>query len=157
MIKPMMKTVVTPDDYKNYFNQDLVYILTGASDSDSEYPKTFLADVQDFLFDWCDEHGFRRVKFEDLTEMQLRYLQQAVLLQAKYVIKNGSLGIGLESGIDAERGRVLSKEDIEASEVPTRVVTKLHKAGLFNLKMKNRPRINRGYPGVMGIFTGEDY
>lgn len=150
------KTVVTPDDFKTLFGKDLRYILSG-SDNDSNYPNVFLSMVQGFLMDWCDEHGFRRVKFNELTPVQLDYFKKAVLYQVYYVWKNGSLGLGLESGIDAERGRLISIEDIRASEVPGRVVTMLHKSGMFNLKMKNRQRVNRGYPGIMGAYTGEDY
>ena len=148
--------VVTPDDFKNMFGKDLHAILA-QSVNDSNFPNTFLSMVQDFLIDWCDEQGCRRVHFKDLLGMQLEYFKRAVLYQAYYVTKNGSLGLGLESGIDNERGRIISMADIKASEVPARVVTLLHKSGLFNLKLKNRPRFNRGYPGVLGSFTGEDY
>ena len=152
---PITPLVVTPDDFKNMFGQDLPTILAG-SDNDSNYPFVFLRMVQDFLMDWCDERSFRRVRFAELTGMQLQYFQKAVLYQAYYTWKNGSLGLGLESGLDTDKGKVLTLEDIQAVEVPPRVVAMLHKSGLFNLKMKNRPRINRGYPGIMGLYTGED-
>ena len=153
---PVPELVVTPDDFKNMFGQDLATILA-ESDNDSNYPFVFLRMIQDFLMDWCDEQGFRRVKFHELNGMQLQYFQKAVLYQAYYTWKNGAVGIGLESGIDTDKGRVLTQEDIRAAEVPPRVVTLLHKSGLFNLKMKNRPRFNRGYPGIMGVYTGEDF
>ena len=153
---PITPLVVTPDDFKNMFGQDLAFMLAG-SDNDSNYPTVFLRMVQDFLMDWCDEQGFRRVKFNDLTGVQLQYFQKAVLYQAYYTWKNGGLGIGMESGIDTDKGKILTIEDIRAAEVPGRVVILLHKSGLFNLKMRNRPRISRGYPGVFGIYTGEDY
>ena len=153
---PIVKLVVTPDDFKNMFGKDLAYMLAG-SDNDSNYPNIFLREVQEYLMDWCDEHGFRRVKFNELNNMQLVYFQKAILYQAYYTFKNGPIGLGLESGMDAERGRVFSIDDIRAAEVPQRVVTLLHKSGLFNLKMRNRQRVNRGYPGIMGAFTGEDY
>lgn len=153
---PIVKPVVTPDDFKNMFGKDLAFMLAG-SDNDSNYPNIFLREVQEYLMDWCDVNGFRRVKFSELNGMQLVYFQKAVLYQAYYTFKQGPIGIGLESGIDAERGRLLTIDDIRAAEVPQRVVNLLHKSGLFNLKIKNRPRINRGYPGIMGAFTGEDY
>lgn len=151
-----MNPVVTPDDFKNFFGIDLTYVLRG-SDNDSNYPFVFLNMVQDFLIDWCDERGFRRVKFNNLTGMQLEYFKKAVLYQAYYVWKNGSVGLGLESGYDAEKGIVIDATNLQRVEVPERVVTLLHKSGLFNLKMRNRPRVTRGYPGIGGLYTGEDY
>ena len=153
---PIVQLVVTPDDFKNKFGKDLAYMLEG-SDNDSNYPNIFLREVQEYLMDWCDDNGFRRVKFNELNQMQLRYFQNAVLYQAYYTFNNGPIGLGLESGVDAERGRLLTIDDIRAVQVPQRVITLLHKSGLFNLKMRNRPRVNRGYPGVLGVYTGEDY
>lgn len=157
MAIPFSKLVVTPDDFKTMFGQDLGNLLR-SSDNDSNYPNVFLRLIQDFLVDWCDEQGFRRMRdFTDMSPIQYQYFQRAVLNQAYYTWKNGSLGIGLDSGYDAERGKVITLEDMKAIEVPSRVVALLHKSGLFNLKMKNYPRISRGYPGLMGIYTGEDY
>lgn len=150
------KACVTPDDFKNKFGMDLAKILR-SSDNDSNYPYIFLNMVQEFLIDWCDEQGFRRVRFEDLWGMQLDYFKNAVLYQTYYAWKNGAVALGLDSGYDAEKGIVITGEDLQRVGVPNRVVTLLHKSGLFNLKMRNRPRISRGYPGVGGLYTGEDY
>lgn len=151
-----VKVVVTPDDFKNKFGKDLAYMLEG-SDNDSNFPSLFLRLVQEYLMDWCDVAGFRVIKFNELNPQQLAAFQNAVLYQTYYTWTNGPLGLGLESGVDTERGRLLSVDDIRATEVAPRVIVLLKRAGLFNLKMKNRPRINRGYPGVFGLFTGEDY
>lgn len=152
-----MKQFATPDDFKRMTGKDLYYLLTGKNDNESNYPFIFLEMVQEFLIEWCDESGFRRMRLSDLSPMQQEYLKRAIIWQAYYTWKNGSLGIGLESGVDLERGKILALEDIKAVEVPSRVVTLLHKSGLFNLKIKNRPRFNRGYPGIAGSYTGEDY
>lgn len=149
------KLVVTPDDFKNTFGLDLNVLLKD-SDNESNYPFIYLRMVQDFLMDWCDEHGFRRVRFNTLTGVQLEYFQRAVLYQAYYVWKTGSAALGLDSGYDAERGKVIAIEDLKAIEVPSRVVEMLHKSGMFNLKMRNRPRVNHGYPGL-GIFYEDIY
>lgn len=150
------KLVVTPEDFKAMFGQDLGLILKG-SDNDSNYPIVFLRLVQEFLLDWCHERTFTRKRIDQMSPVQLQAFEKAVLLQAYYTWKNGSLGLGLDSGYDSERGKVTNLEDLKAVEVPERVISLLHIAGLFNLKMKNRPRFNRGYPGVIGSFTGEDY
>ena len=114
--------------------------------------------VQEFLIDWCDEQGFRRMhQLNQLSPTQMEYFKNAVLYHAYYTWKNGAAALGLDSGYDAERGVVISAEDLQRVEVSQRVVTLLHKSGLFNLKMKNYPRISRGYPGIGGLYTGEDY
>lgn len=152
----LTKPVVTPDDFKTMFGIDLANILI-MSDNDSNYPQTFLRLVQDELVDWCWARTTSRKKVSDLQGMQLEAFQRAVLLHVYYTWKNGSLALGLDSGVDSERGRVLTIQDIEAAEVSQRVINLLHNAGMFNLKLKNRPRFNRGYPGLAGSFTGEDY
>ena len=93
---PIVKLVVTPDDFKNMFGKDLAYMLAG-SDNDSNYPNIFLREVQEYLMDWCDEHGFRRVKFNELNNMQLVYFQKAILYQAYYLIGNEEEAKKLES------------------------------------------------------------
>jgi len=148
--------VVTPDDFKNLFGQDLRTILKG-SDNDSNYPNTFLRLVQEFLLDWCHNRSFTRKRIDQMSPYQYEEFQKAVLYQAYYTWKNGSVGLGLESGYDAERGKIVTLDDLKAIEVPQRVITMLHNSGMFNLKMKNRPRFNRGYPGIAGSWTGEDY
>lgn len=148
------EAVVTPDDFRNTFGQDLASLLSGAS-RDGNYPAAFLLLVQDFLLDWCDYSGFRRTKdLSDMTEQQLSAFKKAVLYQAYYAWKNGSVALGLDSGYDAEKGTVVPEEALRKAAVPERVVMLLHSSGLFNLTVKNRPRRTRGYPwiGPMGSY-----
>lgn len=149
------KAVVTPSDFKNMFAQDLANILAGSS-NDSNYPYVFLRLVQDFLIEWCAYNGFRRMKsISEMNQDQLTAFQKAVLYQAYYVIKNGSAGLGLDSGYDSERGVVISETDLKRVAVPERVVMLLHTSGLFNLNVKNRPRVTHGYPWT-GEFTQDN-
>ena len=150
------KPVVTPDDFFNMFGISLYEILD-TKGNDSNYPFIFIRNVQDYLQDWCDEHGFMRMHYNNLHGIQLEYFQKAVLNHIYYTWKNGAVALGLDSGYDAEKGKIISIEDIKAIEVPTRVITLLHKCGLFNLKLHNRPRYSKGWPGIGGPFTGEDY
>lgn len=153
---PIIPLVVSPDDYKNMFGQDLAAALN-CQENESDYPNIFLREVQEFLMEWCDVSGFRVIKFNELNPTQLEAFQRAILQQARYARINGSLALGLESGVDGERGQIIPLEVIRAVEVSPRVVLLLKRSGLFNLKIKNRPRINRGYPGIYGAYTGEDY
>lgn len=146
--------VVTPDDYKNFFGEDLAVVLR-TSDNDSNYPNIFIRMVQDFLIDWCDTNGFRRTKkLSELNPIQYEKFQKAVLYQTYYTVRNGSMAIGLDSGVDGERGPIFSETDLKRIQVPDRVVMLLHNSGLFNLNIKNKPRVTRGYPwtGPMGDY-----
>ena len=141
----LVNSVVTPDDYKNFTGKDLFACLK-VSDNESNYPYIFLGRVQDFLIHWCSENGFKILSLEKLSPTQMIAFKKAVLNQAEYVINNGYAGLGLESGFDQERNNVLPAKDIKRIEVPSAVITLLHESGMFNLKIKNRPRVTRGYP-----------
>ena len=153
MIYQDIQSYVTPDDFKNYTGQDLRTLLQ-TQDNDSNYPYAFLSLVQDFLINWCDENGFRRIRFDDLQGEKATAFKKAICLQTLYTIKNGALGLGLDSGYDAERGIIADRDALARLEVPQVVVTLLHKSGLFNLKLKPRRRFNRGYPWIS---SGQDF
>lgn len=152
----LVKAVVTPDDFKNMFAKDLRNILKG-SDNDSNYAETFLSMVQEFLMDWCDVNGFRIIKYDQLSPMQLEAFQKAILYQTYYAWRNGAAALGLDSGYDADKGIVITYEDLKKIGVPQRVMILLKRSGLLNFKIRNRPRITRGFPGIIGSATGEDY
>ena len=141
----LKELVVSPDDFKNKFGKDLYAILKD-SDNNSDYPFIFLKLVQDFLIDWCDEHGYRRNHYNELNSVQKKAFQEAILYQAYYAWYNGLVALGLDSGYDSERGITVNGADLERLAVPSRVINLLHKCGLFNLNVKNRPRIGKGYP-----------
>ena len=144
--------VVSPSDFKNMFGMDLAHILK-SSDNDINYPFIFLRLVQDFLLEWCSYNGFRRLHdFSQMSPVQFHAFQEAVLYQAYYAWKNGSVALGLDSGYDAERGFVMSEADLKRAQVPERVIMLLHTSGMFNLNVKNKPRFSKGYPWT-GPFT----
>lgn len=145
---------VTVDDFKNYWGIDLRLRLR-SDDNDSNHAERFLARVEDRLMNWIDNNTFRRIKYEDLKFDSRRYenWQKAILTQAMYMYKNGDLGI--ESGLDTEKGIIAARSDLVELEVCQAAIDYLSNAGLFNLNVKNRPRVLHGYPEYN--FGGVDY
>lgn len=130
---------VTVDDYKNFSGKDLRNQLK-SDDNESNQAERFLYLVEEHLMTWIDHKTFRKVGFDCLTPYQLEKFQLAILYQAQYTFKQGSLALGLENGVDAERGVVITDEQISQTEVCHAAIEHLSVAGLFNLKIKNRKR-----------------
>lgn len=139
------KVYVTPDDFKNVYGIDLRSVLK-SDDNDSNQAERFIAMVTSHLKSWIDSNTFRRLSYDHLTEYQLGQWQRAILAQVFYTYKEGAKALGLTSGIDDDRGTVVSYQDLAAAEVCQAALDYLSNAGLFNLVMKNKPRILKGYP-----------
>lgn len=144
---------ISVDDFNNYWNRDLAAMLRGGSNPSDE-PDSFLARVEDRLMAWIDRNSFRRVRYDKLTPYQLDQFKRAILTQAMYVYRNGQ--IGLDSGYDPEKGKIISQDELAAIEVCQGAIDFLLNAGIFNLVMKNRPRVNRGIPGFTGNIDFDD-
>ncbi len=144
---------VTVDDFKNYWGIDLRNVLR-SNDNESNQADQFLARVEDRLMNWIDNNTFRRIKYEDLklNPRQYENWQKAILTQAMYMFKNGDLG--MDSGYDSEKGIITTRGDLVQLEVCQAAIDYLSNAGLFNLVVKNRPRVLRGYPEFTGFYQG---
>lgn len=136
---------VTVDEFYNYWGKDLRALLSGSSENSSKEAETFLARVEDRLMNWIDNNTFRRIRYEDLRDERLENFKKAILTQAMYIWRNGDLG--LDSGYNAETGKVIERKDLVELEVCQAAINYLSNAGLFNLVMKPRGRYLRGYPG----------
>lgn len=144
MIKPD-KVYVTPDDFKNVYQVDLRELLK-SNNNNSFKAEAFIAMVTSHLKNWIDCNTFRRIQYEDLTEYQYEQWQRAILAQVYYTYREGAKALGLASGIDDEQGVVIQPEAIYQMEICPATINYLSNAGLFNLVMKNRPRVLNGYP-----------
>lgn len=144
---------VTVDDFNNYWGKNLRALLS-SNDNVSNQAETFLARVEDRLMNWIDNNTFRRLRYEDLTQYQLENFKKAILTQAMYTYKNGDLG--LDSGYDMERGKIINREELVELEVCQAAINYLSNAGLFNLTLKNRRRYIRGWAGCGIDFTGKN-
>lgn len=149
MIKRLEPKFITVDDYNNYWGENLRDMLRSYGGDDSYAAERFLAQVELKLMRWIDTRTYRRLRYEDLKGEQLLNWQYALVEQAKYMFKNGDLG--LDSGYDPERGVVADSTTLNTLRVGNTVIDFLSQAGLFNLTVKNRPR----YPhsGDPGDFT----
>lgn len=136
---------VTPDDYFNKFGEDLRKMLKG-SDNDSTAAERFIANVTDHLKQWIDSTTFRVVRYEWMTEFQTNQFKKAILNQCFYTLQEGYKALGLISGIDDERGAVITYDTIRRMQVCPSAVDCLRNAGLFNLTVRNMPRVLGGYP-----------
>lgn len=134
---------VTPDDYNNFFGQNLNAMLK-IKDNTSNVANIFLMHVENKVLERIDSTSFRVENWDRLSELQLEKLQQAILYQAEYVIRNGD--IFSDSGYDLEKGEVISIEKLQKIAICRTSIDFLKNAGLFNQVIKNRRR----YPEFFG-------
>lgn len=139
------KVYVTPDDFKNVYGIDLRYALK-SDDNESNQAERFIAMVTSHLKNWIDNNTFRRLNYDCLTRYQYGQFQRAILAQVYYTYKEGAKALGLASGVDDEKGVIITQDVLAAVEICQAAIDYLSNAGLFNLVMKNRPRILKGFP-----------
>ena len=142
---------VTVDDFKNFTGIDLRAALR-SDDNVSNQAERFLLQTEDHLMAWIDKNTFRTLDYENLSPQQMDNFKKAILAQALYTYRNGAIALGLESGYDSERGIVIDADKLAQLEVCQSAINYLSNAGLFNLNVKNRPRVMRGYPGLENLF-----
>ena len=133
---------ITPDDFKNEYGIDLREALRN-DDGVSDRAESFIASVTSHLKAWIDYSSFRRVRFDCLTDFQLEYFKKALLAQVYYTFKEGLKALGLSSGVDDEKGVIISPDVMAQVEICPAAVEYLSVMGIFNLTMKNRPRVSR--------------
>lgn len=131
---------VTPEDYRNYFGEDLNAILK-LDGNLSNGANLFLMRVEDRLLSWIDANTFRKYPWDRLSDYQKECLQIAILMQANYIIRNSELTY--DSGYDPERGEIASIETISSIEINRGSIDKLKNCGLFNHKVDNIVRYTR--------------
>lgn len=140
MLRP--ETVyVTPDDFKNVYGRDLRNMLR-SNDNESHQAESFIAMVTSHLKNYVETNTYRRRDYDDLTAYQYEQWQRAILAQVYYTWREGAKALGLSSGTDDEKGIVLDIETLRQVEICPAALDYLSNAGLFNLVMKNRPRLN---------------
>lgn len=130
---------VTPDDFENYWNENLNAKLKG--DNYSNKANAFLRVVEDRLLNWIDANTFRVSPWEDLSEFQIENLQKAILTQAMYVFRNSD--ISLDSGYDPERGIIADRQKLKDLTISDAALDFLKTAGLYNHKIRNKRRFTR--------------
>lgn len=132
---------VTPDDFKNsaFGGFDLVEALSGAN-NESRAAENMIELVTENLMAWIDTNSFRNFRWDRLTPFQLEYWRKAIIAQVYYTYKEGPKAWGMFSGIDDEKGRIVSIEDIKKVEICDTAIKLMTRAGIYNLTIKNRRR-----------------
>lgn len=132
---------VTPDDFKNsaYGGFDLREALVGTN-NESRAAEMFLELVTDHLMAWVDTKSFRNFRWDRLTPFQLEYWKKAIITQAHYTYKEGLKAVGMFSGADDERGKVMDPTYLDSIEVCKGCIELMTRAGIYNLNIKNRRR-----------------
>lgn len=141
----------TPQDFFEYWGYDLDNLLR-SNDNNSIKAETFLFRVETRLMRWIDANTFRNIRFDTLTPFQLEQMKYAVIEQAMYMWRNGD--IGMESGFDQEKGKIIGRGDLNYLEVSQPTLNCLKLAGLFNQKMKNYRRTIHGWGATLGDYIG---
>jgi hypothetical protein len=149
MIEKLEPKFITVDDYNNYWGENLRDMLRAYGANDSYEAERFLARVEIKLINWINNRTFRRIRYCDLNQRQLHLFQLALIEQAKYMFKNGD--IGLDSGYNPETLQIADSQTLETLRVSNTTVELLSNAGLFNLTVKDLPRYPHG--GGPGDFT----
>ena len=131
---------VTPDDFFNYTGRSLDAILQ-PNENESNKSNLFLKNVEEDLMFRVDHLSFRVYRWDNLTDYQLNCLKRAIIKQAEYVLRNGDLMT--DSGYDIEKGKVITRAEIEESGLCVPVTDALQSCGLLNRVIENYYRYPR--------------
>lgn len=131
---------VTPDDFFNYTGRSLDAVLQ-PNENESNKSNLFLKNIEEDLMFRVDHLSFRVYKWDNLTEYQLSCLKRAIIKQAEYVLRNGDLMT--DSGYDIEKGKVITRAEIEEIELCVPATDALQSCGLLNRVIKNYHRYPR--------------
>lgn len=128
---------VTATDFFNFWGKDLNAEIKEYQNVSNKV-NLFLMNVEDRLLSWIDSNSFRRFEWDEMTDLQLEYLQKAILTQAMYVYRNSDLS--LDSGYDPDKGAVIDFEDIQKRVISPATIDYLRSGGLLNMRVGNRLR-----------------
>ncbi len=131
---------VTPDDFFNYTGRSLDAILQ-PNENESNKSNLFLKNVEEDLMFRVDHLSFRVYRWDNLTDYQLNCLKRAIIKQAEYVLRNGDLMT--DSGYDIEKGKVITRAEIEEIGLCVPATDALQSCGLLNRVIKNYHRYPR--------------
>ena len=123
---------ITLDEYQEYFCEDLRELLGG-----KEQALAFLVRIEDRLEAYIDTTCNRLVRNEypRFTQYMKECYKKALLEQAKYIIQNSDISV--DSGIDLDRGEILSSFIINEKSVSPNTKNYLVSCGLLNRNIIN--------------------
>lgn len=138
---------ITPNDYLNYFGENLDSILP-PDDKPSGKADRFIKQVEDEVAMMLEVCCFKRIdeEYYELTDHQKYCYKMALLMQAKYKIKNGNLAN--ESGYNPNSGRNITTGELEQIELSRQTRKYLSLAGLWTTKIKTTWRGGGYFPFI---------
>ena len=139
---------ITPNDYLNYFGDNLDNILPD-DDMPSGKSERFIAQITDEVCSMLESKCFKRIDFEyaNFSEYQKKCFKLALLFQCKYKIKNGD--ISNDSGYDPQSGKVITNGDLRDIELSRNTKRYLNLCGLWDRNI-------RGVNGISYPFRTDD-
>lgn len=136
---------ITPDEYKDYFGESLDRLQD--NDNPSNKKVAFLKRIENRMEALIDSECFRRVdrEYPYFSEYQKLHYKRALLEQAYYVFYNGD--VSTDSGIDPEKGVVITREAIEKASLAPNAKRELQLCGLWTKKIRMSDWANSGLWG----------
>lgn len=128
---------VTPNDFENYTGVNLDEILKVNSNT-SNNSNLFLFRIERRLMSWVDAETFRKYSWTRLNNFQKEELQQAIIEQAEYVIRNSDLAN--DSGVDIDKGKIIDYDYICSIAICRPCINHLKNADLYNHVITNTYR-----------------
>lgn len=131
---------ITPDDYLDYFGEDLMSILPDG-DNPSNKAYAFLMRIENRMATFLNAEFYRNVdnEYPEFTDYQKEHYKYALLEQALYVVRNGD--ISADSGYTFEEGERASNDTILKKIISQNARQELLLCGLWCRKVRgNRSR-----------------
>lgn len=137
---------ITADDFKEYFGIDLELELKNSANP-SDTVNAFLKRIEDRIAIYLDAMFYRNVdeEYPEFSDLQKECYSKALLEQAIYVFRNGDLSV--DSGVDYDRGEVLSNDTINKKIIAPNCKMYLLKCGLWNRTFRKTHNA-----GIGGLF-----
>ena len=133
----MIYNLITPNDYLNYFGQNLDNILPD-DDLPSGKAQRFINQVEDEVEMFLNERCFKSINTEyaNFSQVQKENYKKALLYQCKYKIENGD--ISNDSGYDPQTGKIIDNRDLKEIELSRNTKRYLNICGLWNRNISGK-------------------
>lgn len=133
-MEPLQTKYITPDDFKNYWGIDLACLDDG--DDPSNKKTRFIQRIEDRIAMIVDSSCFKQVdrEYPAFSEYQKQHYKLALLEQAMYVFHSGDIQV--DSGIDPERGVVITPEQIAKTVLSPMAKRHLMLCGIWSKKIR---------------------
>ena len=118
---------ITLDDFKNYFQIDLVTQLGG-----EVHALGFLKRIEDRMESYINANFYKLIgkEYMEFSDFQKEHYKLALLEQAIYIFKNGDISV--DSGYDPEQGVKIERSKLHILLIADNARMHLIECGLWN-------------------------